>query len=195
MSSQKPQPDFCTLYDQHVARVYRYHLVRTGSPAEAEDLTAETFLAALESFARLRPGDPPLPWLIGIARHKLGDYLRRAYHPVAHLLPLETAAQQPAPGLSVEEQAGLRLDMRRVAAVLTRLIPERAEALALHYFAGLNLAEVGGVMRKSEEAAKKLVQRGLADLRQQLSDISLADVSLSTSSYSEPLQQPRPGRD
>jgi RNA polymerase sigma-70 factor (ECF subfamily) len=55
-----------------------------------------------------------------------------------------------------------------VAAALRALNPERAEALALHYFAGLGFAEAGRVMGKSEEAVKKLVQRGLVELRERL---------------------------
>ena len=50
---------------------------RCGPPALAEDLTAETFLAAVDA---VRGSDPPsvtLPWIMGVARHKLVDHWRR----------------------------------------------------------------------------------------------------------------------
>ncbi len=164
---------FYLLYDQYVERIYRYHLVHTGSVADAEDLTAETFYAALESFARLRPGEPPLAWLVGIARHKLADHFRRQKREA----PLELAEDQVQPSPTPEELASQRLEMIRVARAMRLINPERAEALALHYFAGLSLAEVGQVLGKSEEAAKKLVQRGLQDLREKLTPPHLPEQS------------------
>jgi RNA polymerase sigma-70 factor (ECF subfamily) len=161
------QPDFTTLYDQHVERIYRYLLARTGSVQEAEDLTAETFHAALQGYANYRPepfGSSPAAWLTGIAHHKLVDHFRRRRPGLA----LEQAEQQPGLEPGPEEQANQRLELARVAAALRRLPPERAEAVALHYFGELSMLEVGRAMGKSEEAAKKLVQRGLSELRQQL---------------------------
>jgi RNA polymerase sigma-70 factor (ECF subfamily) len=162
--------DFIALYDQHVERVYRYLLARAASVEDAEDLTAETFSAALESLHRLREGEPPLPWLIGIARHKLADHQRRQVLPggLPRTTPLETLPDPPLGGPSTEEQAGLRLDTARVACALQKINAARAEAVALHYFAGLNMSEVGRALGKSEEAAKKLVQRGLSELRERM---------------------------
>ncbi len=163
------RPEFTQIYDQHVTRVYRYLLARTGVPAEAEDLTAETFRAALEGYSRFRPEHGSAAgWLVGIARHKLADHYRRR-----PLLPLEEAADLPHHAPSPEEQAGDRMEWEQVCAALSRLSTERAEALALHYFAGLGLAEVGRAMGKSEEAAKKLVQRGLAELRERLTRLAV----------------------
>lgn len=163
------QPDFAQLYDQHIERIYRYLLARTGSVEEAEDLAAETFRAALESVEHFTPGPDAgagLAWLIGIARHKLADHHRRGQRRQA----LQAALlHQPDLALADAEALALdRLELAQVAAALRRLNPERAEALALHYFGELKLAEVGRAMGKSEEAAKKLVQRGLSELRQQL---------------------------
>ncbi len=161
---------FLTLYDQHVEQVYRYHLARIGCPAEAEDLTAETFRAALEAYGRLRPGEPPAAWLFGIARHKLLDHLRRVYRREKRLLPLEAVHTQAAPGPLPEDAAAAHLEQERITAALSQLSGERGEALALHYYGGLPLVEVGHLLGKSEEAAKKLVQRGLAELRERLKD-------------------------
>lgn len=169
MKPASPHTDFCALYDQHHERVYRYLLARTASIDDAEDLTAETFFAALESSGRLRDGEPALPWLIGIARHKLADHHRRAFfHGLPRTLRLEARPDPPLPGPSTEEQAGQRLEMARVARALCSMDAMRAEAVALHYFGGLRMADVGRVLGRSEEAAKKLVQRGLGELRERM---------------------------
>ena len=57
--------------------VYGYFLRRTGGvPAVAEDLTQETFLSAVRQVGKGTRVDAPLPWLIGIARHRLIDHYR-----------------------------------------------------------------------------------------------------------------------
>jgi len=153
---------FADLYREHFVAVYRYHHARTGCVADAQDLTAETFRAALEGFSRYQPAKgSPIAWLMGIARHKLADYFRRAPKDIS----LEVVAAQPGEGPSPEVQAGQALQLVQVAQALRRINPARAEALALHLYAGLCLEETGLALDKSPEAVKKLVQRGLADLR------------------------------
>jgi RNA polymerase sigma-70 factor (ECF subfamily) len=173
MPGRKPVPyisvpetePFTALYEQHVEQIYRYHLARTGSVEDAQDLTAETFRAALESFARYRPErGAAIAWLMGIASHKQADHFRRARHG----LPLAEAENRADGRPSPEESAAQRLQMAQVAGVLRRLPSDRAEALALHFFAGLELGEVGQAMNKSNAAVKKLIHRGLGDLREWL---------------------------
>jgi RNA polymerase sigma-70 factor (ECF subfamily) len=156
---------FTAVYQQHVERVYRYHLARTGSVEDAQDLTAETFRAALESFATFDPTHgPAAAWLAGIAQHKLADYFRRSWRAV----PIALIEDKPDGAASPEEASAHRLQMAQVSAALRRLSSSRAEALSLHFFAGLSLSEAALVMRRSDEAVKKLIHRGLADLRRLL---------------------------
>src|ERR1700674_5236597 len=69
---------FRAFYDDALPRVYGYFLHRTGgSPAGAEDLTQETFLAAVRELKKGRRPETPIPWIYGIARHKLLDHYRR----------------------------------------------------------------------------------------------------------------------
>ena len=77
------------LYDEALPVVYGYFVRRCGDRGTAEDLTSETFLAAMDA---ARKSDPPpiaVPWLLGVARHKLADHYRRRHDrltvPVADL--------------------------------------------------------------------------------------------------------------
>ncbi len=67
---------FAGLYDRYLKPVYRYFFLRLGNRPEAEDLTSQVFLAALESLPGYRRGSPFRAWLFGIARRKLADYYR-----------------------------------------------------------------------------------------------------------------------
>src|SRR6476661_3568709 len=63
-------------YDESLPRVYGYLFNRCGRNAHtAEELTQQTFVEAVRS--RRRPNDEPVPWLIGIARHRLLDHFRK----------------------------------------------------------------------------------------------------------------------
>src|SRR5437763_10729355 len=68
---------FSELYRRHVQRVYRYLLSRVGDGDEAQQLTAETFMAALQAIARFQANSALTTWLLGIARHKAADPFRR----------------------------------------------------------------------------------------------------------------------
>jgi RNA polymerase sigma-70 factor, ECF subfamily len=156
---------FTAVYQQHVERIYRYHLARTGSVEDAQDLTAETFRAALESFATYDALQGcAAAWLTGIAHHKLIDHFRRS----RQTLTIAEIEDQPDRSASPEEISAHHLQMAQVAAALSRLPADRADALSLHFFAGLSLSETALVMRRSDQAVKKLLQRGLADLRRRL---------------------------
>jgi len=68
-------PDLLALYDRALPDVYGYLLSRCGNATLAEDLTAETFLAAVAA-VRSATAVLNVAWLIGIARHKLVDHWR-----------------------------------------------------------------------------------------------------------------------
>lgn len=163
---------FAELYHRHINRVYRYHLVRLGSPCDAQDLTAQTFLAALEGIAGYRGSGSFAAWLMGIAHNKLSLYYRQGKRTEA----LDDCPEpvDPAPGL--ELLAGKRLQFSQVCRALSRLSAERAEAIILHIFADLSAAETGRVMGKSDAAVKMLVQRGLRELRQQLVPLQMEEL-------------------
>ncbi len=155
---------FTDLYHRYLPGIYRYHLARTGHVQEAEDLTAQTFLTALESIRTFRGQGSFSSWLFGIASHKLADYYRRRRDE----LPLEDAEYLHSPIPLPEEATMQRLEMGRVARLLRLISPERAEALVLCLFGGLSQAEAAEVVGKSEAAVKMLVYRGLNDLQERL---------------------------
>ncbi len=66
--SQVDPKAFGRLYDRYVKRVYRYLLSQTGDSAAAEDITAQTFLAALEALPRYRHRGRFAAWVFAIAQ-------------------------------------------------------------------------------------------------------------------------------
>ena len=158
---------FAELYQRNVTRVYRYHIAHCGNVKDAEDLTSQTFMAALEGIRSFRGSASFAAWLMGIASKKRLMYFRGSGR--RQEVPLEEAALYPSTDLSTDQAAIQRLQLEAVCHALRQISTDRAEAIALSYFASLTNAEISQVMKKSEAAVKMLISRGLQDLRQRTS--------------------------
>ena len=156
---------FAELYRRHLTRVYRYHVAHTGNPKDAEDLTSQTFIAALEGIRSFRGAGSFAAWIMGIASRKRLMFFRGKKPDV----PLDEAAHYASSEPPTDKAANQRLQLASLARALRQISPERAEALILTYFGGLSHAETGRVLNKTEAAVKMLVSRGLQDLRERTS--------------------------
>jgi RNA polymerase sigma-70 factor (ECF subfamily) len=152
---------FAELYRRHVRSIYRYHLAHTGNVKDAEDLTSQTFMAALEGIHSYRGTGPYITWLIGIAARKRARFFRGNRPEV----PLDAALSTPATSLSTDKAATRRLQMDQILHALRTISQDRAEALILCFFSELSPREAGLVLGKSEAAVRMLISRGLQDLR------------------------------
>lgn len=156
---------FAELYRRYVPRVYRYHMARTGNVNDAEDLTSQTFISALEGLRSYRGDGSFAAWILGIASKKRRMFFRGRKPEV----PLDDALHLPSPSLPTDRAAHQRLRLESLARALKTISPERAEAVVLSYFGGLSNQEIAATLRKSEAAVKMLVSRGLQDLRERTS--------------------------
>ena len=82
--ARRSQDAFGELFRRHFQRVYRYHMSKTGCADEAEDLTSQTFMAALENIAADRADGSFAAWLLGIARRKAAQYVQPAWRFTGH---------------------------------------------------------------------------------------------------------------
>ncbi|MGJ3240327.1 MAG: RNA polymerase sigma factor [Anaerolineae bacterium] len=155
---------FATLYRRHLHRVYSYLLSRVGNVHDAQDLTTQTFIAALRGMQTYEPRGLFIAWLLGIARYKLSDHFRDNHS----IISIDDIAPLPDGINSVEDVIIKQLRIEEITTILEKLNPERAEALRLRYFADLKIREVADMVGKSEGAVKMLIARGLDDIRQVL---------------------------
>ncbi len=147
------------LYDSAVPHVYGYLLSRCGRVSLAEDLTAETFLAAVDA---VRKDDPPplsLPWLLGVARHKLVDHWRRQARDDRSFRAL---ADDVPPA---EDPWDAQLDVARARATLERLGPQHRAVLTLRYLDDLPVAEVAALLERTLHATEALLVRARTAFR------------------------------
>ena len=165
MSNQQPiEPvvgaTLLELYDEALPHVYGYLLARCGRPALAEDLTGETFLAAVRA-ARAGTAAPTMStaWLIGVARHKLVDHWRRQEREERGLRVIAgTAGESTDPWDAA-------LDVVTARHVLDQLGPHHRAALCLRYLDALPVAEVAAHLGRTVHATEALLVRARVAFR------------------------------
>lgn len=148
------------LYDAALPDVYGYLLSRCGSAVIAEDLTSETFLAAVDAVKRGAVDELTVAWLIGVARHKLVDHWRRHGR----------ERELPEPPTDAVDDWDVRLDQLAAHATLAELGPHHRSALTLRYLDGLPVREVAACLGRTEGATEVLLVRAKAAFRARYED-------------------------
>jgi RNA polymerase sigma-70 factor (ECF subfamily) len=153
------EQDFLSVYDLALPHVYGYLLSRCGQAALAEDLTSETFLAAVDAVRSRHPPALSRAWLIGVARHKLADHWRRTAREQRRL---ETVTGSSPDLIDPTER---RLDALVATEVLGRLTPQHRLALTLRYVDDLPVAAVAEHVGRSLHATEALLVRARESFR------------------------------
>lgn len=157
----RPDPAFglLELYDEALPYVYGYLLARCRDTGLAEDLTAEAFLAAVDAVRKPGAPEPSVPWLIGVARHKLADHWRRVEREQRGLRLLDV---QPE---SLDDPWEATVDRIQARRVLDRLGTHHRAALTLRYLDGLPVPEVARHLDRTVHATEALLVRARAAFR------------------------------
>lgn len=147
-------------YDATLPRVYRYVLARCcGDVALAEELTQQTFMAAVSHWQQFDGRSDPATWLCAIARNKLVDYSRRGRREQdrqARLIGM-------APGSDVAWRAA---EVReRVECALGEMPADQRTALTLRYLDDLPVRDIGRLFGRSEKATESLLTRAREHFR------------------------------
>jgi RNA polymerase sigma-70 factor (ECF subfamily) len=152
------------LYNRYVQSIYRYLYYRLGSIPEAEDLTSQTFLAALEALPRYQHQGNFAAWLFRIARSKVIDHVRRQQKQ----LPLEDT--YPAESADLLAQTAHADEIAQLASLIRLLDEDEQELIRLRYTAGLPFAEIAAILDSNENTVKKSLYRVMARLQSKLED-------------------------
>jgi len=149
---------------------YAERLVR--DPAEAEDVTQETFLRL---WLRARDYDPVArvtTWIFRIAHNLCVDRLRaRGRVELLEEPEAEPAPDSSGPPLLLESKQRVEA----LSAGLDALPPRQASALSLVHLHGLSGAEAAEILAVSEEALESLLSRGRRGLKARLIASRAAD--------------------
>ena len=156
---------FEEIYDVHVVPIYRFIHARVGNRPDAEDLTAQVFMRAVEQLDTTRQPGQIASWLYRVSQNAIADYWRAFYR-----LPV-IGTDYVAPGWepkaassrdhSDEQAAADRAASARVRQLLAQLPQRYAEVLELRFLHRLSVAETADRMGISHGNAKILQYRAL----------------------------------
>lgn len=158
---------FAPLYQLHSPAIYRFCYLRLGNPDAADDLTAKTFVRAIERLHQFKPrsGASFRSWLFAIARNILNDEWRRRKD-IRLIPPIEDLTHDNYPG--PEQLAVHRSEMESLRAALHHL-PERQREIVELRLLGFVTDEIADTLGISIAAVKSAQARAYKSLRNLLS--------------------------
>ncbi len=169
IAQSRDEPEqFALLFRRHASGLGRYAARRLG-PGPAEDIVAETFLAAFRHRDRYDVTRPDArPWLHGIA----GNLIRRHYRDeVRQLRALARTGHDPvAESFTDRSDARLAADAagRAVAAALAALDGDQRDVVLLVAWAGLTYDQVAETLGVPEGTVRSRMNRARTRLRASL---------------------------
>jgi RNA polymerase sigma-70 factor (ECF subfamily) len=162
MADARTSMDVRLLVDQHYELLYRYGYRLSGSAAEAEDLTQETFCTAQQRIGQLRDSAHARGWLCTILRnHYLQARRHRAEICVESLEEMAIDPEQPA-------DAHADIDSERLQAVLGELPEVYRTPIILFYFEEFSYRQIANQMGVPIGTVMSRLARAKAYLRSRL---------------------------
>jgi RNA polymerase sigma-70 factor (ECF subfamily) len=166
-SRKNKEAELAELYDSYYDRIARYAFVRLGNRTDAEDLTGDVFVRALESLGSYRErGVPMQAWLFKIAHNLIVDHFRKSAKQKMVSIDSVSLKAETDP----EEQAMTGLDVVRVRKALGRLTESQRKVIELRFFGELTSEEAGHVLKKRAGAVRELQSAAIKALRNLLDE-------------------------
>ncbi|HVE69628.1 MAG TPA: sigma-70 family RNA polymerase sigma factor [Solirubrobacteraceae bacterium] len=162
---------FAALYLRYFDRVYGYLRMSLRDRDEAEDLTQQVFLKALDHLDtyEVAPHRSFRPWLFRIARNLLIDHVKK--HRPTLLDDPDQMPRRPASGpadVATVESTLAWMSDSEVTLFIERLPLPQRQVITLRYLIGLSLEEIADVLGRSPGSIRMLDLRARQYLQERL---------------------------
>jgi len=167
------QAAFSEIYGTYFPRVYAFTLKRVGDPAEAEDLTQETFVQLYRSLPSFEGRSSLLTWTFGIAHNVCSRFFRHCSRWMVG--PKDSREFDDKP---VESTIERRVDAGRVLDRCDEILsesrrPAHQEIFHLRYGESHSIKAIAEKVGKSNEAVKVSLRRSRATLTNNVPELSV----------------------
>jgi RNA polymerase sigma-70 factor (ECF subfamily) len=158
-AAQADPARFVDLYQRYFHRVYAYAVRRTGSRAEAEDITSEVFEQAFTNLRKYEwRGVAFVAWLYRIAANAVADRWRQ----------VSRDSHDPPPDVPDGREAEDTERRAMLFQVVDRLPDVQRRVIEMRFVDQKSIREVAAALDRSEGAVKQLQLRALENLRKSL---------------------------
>lgn len=158
--SYQPVPDvrddpayFSRLYDQYATDVLRVCYFYLSDREKAEDVCQDVFVRLMTTHPLLQPGREK-SWLLKVALNRCRDLWRGAWLKRV-ILGGPTFELIPAP-----DEFSRRDDQQAMMAAINQLPATFKEVILLHYYQGMNIAEIAQMLELPEGTISSRLSRG-----------------------------------
>lgn len=164
------------IFQKFKAPVFNYAYRLTMNRADAEDITADTFLAVFSKKYSYQPEVKFLTWLFTVVRNACIDRIRRRRRSVSlsswskddpdtdsGQIDVVDETAMPAEDVAENERA------RQVRAAINKLPEDQREAIILREYHAMDYQQISQIMNCSLSNVKILIFRGRENLRRELS--------------------------
>ena len=158
--SYQPVPDvrddpayFARLYDQYATDVLRVCYFYLSDREKAEDVCQDVFVRLMTTHPVLQPGREK-SWLLKVAMNRCRDLWRGAWLKRV-ILGGPTFELIPAP-----DEFSRRDDQQAMMAAINQLPATFKEVILLHYYQGMNIAEIAQMLELAEGTISSRLSRG-----------------------------------
>src|SRR5262245_30436345 len=172
--------EFETLVERYQSLVCSLAYALTGDLALSEEIAQETFIVVWRKLSRFRAAQSFRPWLYGITRNQVRNFLRRARHRGALPIGSEVASGAPSPLDDIIS----REQERSLWGVLGKIPEAYRVPLVLFYREDRPIQDVAETLNLSVANVKKRLSRGRRMLQAEVAAALLEPV----------LSRTRPGR-
>lgn len=159
------------LYEATLSRVYGLVLRLVRRPQLAEEVAEEVFFQVWRQAPRFdAERGRPLTWLLGMARSRAIDAIRREARFQHEELDEESAPLSAPAAESGDELLAVAQEHAELHRALLLLKPQPRQLVALAFFNGLSHEEIASQTRLPLGTVKSQIRRALITLREALGD-------------------------
>lgn len=163
---------FSQIYESYFPRVYAFTLKRIGDPAEAEDLTQETFVQLYRSLPSFEGRSSLLTWTFGIAHNVCSRYFRHCSRWMVGPKDARELDDEPVDA-SIERKVDAGRVLERCDEVLeANRRPAHQEIFHLRYGESHSIRSIAEKVGKSNEAVKVSLRRSRTVLSDHIPELS-----------------------
>ena len=158
--------------EEHADMVYRLALLKTGQPADADDVFSEVFLRLVKYRHKIKSAEHLKAWLLRVTINCCNDVHRSPWRKRRAELSDATAATLRAseldePGQEPPDDAFGSRDLERgdLTAALARLTPQQRTVVHLFYFEGYATDEIAQITGERPSTVRSHLHRARKALK------------------------------
>lgn len=159
-ASENNQLDIGKLIDEHYSFVFGFLYRLSGSRADAEDLTQQTFLAACSKLQQLREPAKARGWLCTIGRNAFLKLVSKRKTPAVDL--------DSVPEVAEHTDSSTEIDSEQLQNLLNQMPEEFRTAVVLFYYESCSYREIADRMEIPIGTVMSRLARAKAWLRRRL---------------------------